>query len=171
MAAQASQKNKKMPDSSTCFTLRNIRVSPSAKHKRLGFNASKDVGGEESAPPVADELKKYFRTELINRIDDVIVFAPLGPSSIAVITEARLKAIAKSVEQKHNIVLLYDKAVIEVLNKEGYSEEFGARHLGRAIQRLIEIPLTQMLIAQPLNNISHIRFMLDAKGVIALKGE
>ena len=146
----------------------NLGANPSEKRKPLGFHAGADTGGEESASPVTAELKKYFLPELINRIDEVIVFAPLSPRSVETIAESRMKALAKSVEEKHAISLLFDNAVIKALCTEGYSVEFGARQLNRAIQKLIEIPLTQMLVNQPRSSIEIIRCSVES-GVISLK--
>ena len=79
-----------------------------------------------------------------------------------------MKALAKSVEEKHAISLLFDNAVIKALCTEGYSVEFGARQLNRAIQKLIEIPLTQMLVNHPRSSIKIIRCSVET-GVISLR--
>ncbi|MBI2438171.1 MAG: ATP-dependent Clp protease ATP-binding subunit [Lentisphaerae bacterium] len=148
----------------------NLGVSPLAKGKRLGFNAGADTGEKESALPVTEELKKHFQPELINRIDEVIVFSPLSSQSVATIAKSRLKALAKSVEAKHNIAFLYDETVVEVLSEEGYSGEYGARHLDRVIEKLIEIPLTRMLVNHPRSSMKTIRCLVK-KGVISIRYE
>ena len=81
-----------------------------------------------------------------------------------------MKSLAKSVEAKHNIAFLYDEAVIEALSKEGYSGEYGARHLDRVIEKLIEIPLAQMLVNQPRSSMKTIRCLVET-GVISLRYE
>jgi ATP-dependent Clp protease ATP-binding subunit ClpA len=133
--------------------------------KRLGFNAQEKQEEVPSASPAIDELKKHFRPELINRINEVIVFAPLSRPIIAAIAEAQLGALSGVLAEKHQIEFVYDASVIEALCREGFSEEYGARHMRRTIERLIEIPLTQMLIKRQHGSISRIQCLVSGGGI------
>lgn len=143
----------------------NLGAMPVERRKPLGFNAEAGAGGKGLITPAAEELKKHFRPELINRIDEVIQFDALSRESIAAIAETRMNALAKSIEEKHKITLQFDSAVITAICAEGYSAEYGARHLNRAIQRLIEIPLTKILVEKPRGTTSRIQCLVKDGGI------
>ncbi len=149
----------------------NLGAQPSMKHKQLGFNAIESPA-EPVKTPARDneELKKHFRPELVNRIDEVIVFAQLKLSVVEQIAEKRMNALSQSLKEKHGVTLTYNKAVIQALCAEGVSEEYGARELNRVIQRLVEIPLSRLMADRSDTGACCIRITTD-DGCIAVRFE
>ena len=115
--------------------------------KEMGF----DAGGKKSADSktrdkILDELKKYFRPEFLNRVDEIVVFHKLSPENIREIVEIQLKNLNKRLLEQ-NIQVEVSAEAKDFLAKEGYDEVFGARPLKRAIQRYIINPLSQKIIS------------------------
>ena len=92
-----------------------------------------------------DELKKTFRPEFLNRIDEMVVFHQLGEEDLFEITKILLKDVTKRLEEMGCKLIIEDKA-IEHLAKEGNDPTFGARPLRRAIQKLVEDPLSEKIL-------------------------
>jgi len=94
---------------------------------------------------VMDAVRAHFRPELINRIDDVVIFQPLGLEQITEIVEIQLSGLrARLAERK--IELQLTQAAKELLGREGFDPVYGARPLKRAIQREIVQPLAMRLL-------------------------
>ena len=120
----------------------NLLAGQAVAQPKLGFNPS----AEDSAPPVLDELKKFFRTELLNRVDEIIVFQALGKDAARQIVGMMLDEISAAVTAKYGRKLTCDDAVIALLAERGCSAEFGARNLRRVVQELVELPLSKLLL-------------------------
>jgi ATP-dependent Clp protease ATP-binding subunit ClpB len=90
-------------------------------------------------------LLEQFRPEFINRIDEIVIFNPLGKAEIAKIIELQLTHLRRLLAERKVDLELTDKAR-ELLFREGYDPQFGARPLKRAIQRLIQDPLAMKLL-------------------------
>jgi ATP-dependent Clp protease ATP-binding subunit ClpC len=145
----------------------NLGGQPLIKRKEMGFNViANPEAGAGNPVRETDELKKYFRPELINRFDEVIVFAQLSQQGVALIAEKRMVALVQALMAKHGVSLLYDKAVIDVLCAAGFNAEFGARELNRAIQRLIEMPLSGLLATRPDTDACCIRCVAEKDGIV-----
>jgi ATP-dependent Clp protease ATP-binding subunit ClpB len=95
---------------------------------------------------VLAELKKHFRPEFLNRVDDVIIFQSLDESEIARIVEIQLGRLEQRLAQQ-NLTLDVDAAAKKLLASEGYDPQFGARPLKRAIQEHLLDPLATKLLA------------------------
>jgi ATP-dependent Clp protease ATP-binding subunit ClpC len=93
------------------------------------------------------ELKKVFRPEFLNRIDEVIVFHKLAKDEIKEIVELLLKRIRESLAERELSLNLSDDAA-DLLVEKGWDPAMGARPLRRAIQRYIEDPLADEVLAQ-----------------------
>jgi ATP-dependent Clp protease ATP-binding subunit ClpB len=87
-----------------------------------------------------DALRHIFRPEFLNRIDDIVIFLPLGKEQLDHIVDLQLAQVAKLLEGKH-VSLRLSPAARELLLREGYDAAYGARPLRRAIQRLVQDPL------------------------------
>jgi ATP-dependent Clp protease ATP-binding subunit ClpC len=113
----------------------------------IGFAAKADLEAtyEKIKSRVLDEVKKEFRPEFLNRIDEIIVFHPLSDAELTKIVDLLLADLEKQVEAK-NMKLTVNDEVKKYLLKEGYDPKFGARPLRRAIQRLIENPLSNEML-------------------------
>jgi ATP-dependent Clp protease ATP-binding subunit ClpB len=94
---------------------------------------------------VMGELKKHFRPEFLNRVDDVIIFQSLDESEIERIVDIQLEKLKQRLSQQ-NLTLDVDKAAKMLLAKEGYDPQFGARPLKRAVQERILNPLSLRLL-------------------------
>ncbi|MEA1965566.1 MAG: ATP-dependent Clp protease ATP-binding subunit ClpC, partial [Candidatus Aerophobetes bacterium] len=100
---------------------------------------------EEMKNKVLSELKRHFRPEFLNRLDEVIVFHALSKEEIKKIVDLILKEEKKLLEEKEIDLGVTEKAK-DLIAKEGYDPDFGARPLRRSIQRLIEDPLSEEIL-------------------------
>ena len=100
---------------------------------------------DEMRKMVMDALRSQFRPEFLNRVDDLIIFHPLGIEQLKNIVEIQLKHLMKRLADKKIVIELTDKAK-EYLAKEGFDPVYGARPLKRIIQRDIQNPLALKLI-------------------------
>ena len=94
---------------------------------------------------VMAELLKFFKPELVNRFDEVTVFEPLKYEHIAEIVKLQLKALTKMLEDQE-MGLFYSDEVIEAVVQSGFDPIYGARPLKRAIQKLMENPISNLII-------------------------
>lgn len=96
---------------------------------------------------VMNELLKFFRPELVNRFDEVIIFEPLKFVHMIDIVKLQLKSLTKLLEEQEMGFSATDSAIKEIV-RSGFDPIFGARPLRRAIQRLIENPISELIIAK-----------------------
>ncbi len=94
---------------------------------------------------VMTELRKFFRPELINRFDEIVIFEPLRFNHMMAIVNLQLKGLGKLLEEQ-NIGFLYTEAAVKEIVRAGFDPIYGARPLRRAIQKLIENPISTMII-------------------------
>lgn len=94
---------------------------------------------------VMNELRKFFRPELINRFDEVIIFEPLKFSHMTEIVKLQLKGVGHLLEDQDMGFACTDAAVKEIV-QSGFDPVYGARPLRRAIQKLIENPMSSLII-------------------------
>jgi ATP-dependent Clp protease ATP-binding subunit ClpC len=130
----------------------NIGASEIARNTPLGFAVSDDETGityDDMKNRIMGELKKVFRPEFLNRIDDVIVFHKLSRDEIMEIVELLLHRIRESMAERELQLELAD-GMKELLVEKGWDPAMGARPLRRAIQRYIEDPLADFVLrAEP----------------------
>ncbi len=117
--------------------------------KRLGFTSVVDDKEDykRMKEGVMDEVKKIFKPEFINRIDEIIVFHSLTKENIRSIVAIMVKSIGKRSKAQMNITLETADAVIDHLAEIGFDEKYGARPLRRAIQTNIEDKLAEAILA------------------------
>jgi ATP-dependent Clp protease ATP-binding subunit ClpB len=101
---------------------------------------------EEMRSAVLVEVGNHFRPELLNRIDELVVFHPLGKEHVREIADIQLMRLHKRL-QEHELSLQLTDAAKDLLVEEGFDPVYGARPLKRAIQRHLENPLAQKLLA------------------------
>jgi ATP-dependent Clp protease ATP-binding subunit ClpC len=94
---------------------------------------------------VMDELKRSFRPEFLNRIDEVIVFHSLSREDVKAIVDLMMRRVRDQLKAKDVEIELSDSAK-ELLAEKGYDPSLGARPLRRTIQRLVEDPLSEKLL-------------------------
>ncbi|MGA1479250.1 MAG: AAA family ATPase, partial [Candidatus Actinomarina sp.] len=114
--------------------------------KNIGFSNSSDSDNyEKMKSKVAEELKRYFKPEFLNRIDETIVFHELTLDEVKTIVDLMLERVHNQLKNSDLEIVLSDDAK-GFLATEGYDREFGARPLRRSIQRLLEDPLSEELL-------------------------
>lgn len=113
----------------------------------LSAERAKDNEGEIAKARVLDEVKKVFRPEFLNRIDEIIVFSSLTDEDLQQIVDIMLREVAGRLTNADLSLELTDAAKRELL-KEGRDHAFGARPLRRAIQKLVEDEISEMIIRQ-----------------------
>lgn len=124
--------------------------------------AADDEKFNELAEKLMEELRSFFRPELINRFDEVIVFRPLQAKHMMAIVDLQLKTLERGLEEQE-FGFEVTQAAREELTIEGFDPVFGARPLRRTVQRLIENPISTMLIQGKLAAGDTITIDYDAK--------
>lgn len=110
--------------------------------KGLGFTAQPD-----QLPDYDFHLKKHFRPEFLNRLDEVVIFKALSPQTLDIILDLQIAEVtARLTNQRLKLVL--DQGARELLLREGYEPAYGARPLRRAIQRLLTRPLSNAILEE-----------------------
>lgn len=126
----------------------NVGATSLTERKRMGFmsdEASAEIE-RETKNILMGELKRTFRPEFLNRVDDIIVFHRLEPDHIAKITKNMLDILAKRVNDL-GITLTWDDSAVESLAKSGFDPTYGARPLKRSIQSRVEDSLAEKLLS------------------------
>ena len=138
------------------------------EHHSIGFASKEDSKKdyEKTKSEVMSELKKIFRPEFLNRLDDIIVFKKLSNESIKKITKLMLDEFIKRVEKK-NIKVTISDDVIKYISKVGFDDTYGARPLRRAIQTNIEDKFAEEMLDLNIKENSSVKIDLkDDKIVI-----
>ena len=146
----------------------NIGARSITEQKTLGFanQNSKDDDYEKIKKNVLAELKKEFKPELLNRIDDIIVFHKLEQEHIEKIVEIMLKQVIQRLKSQ-NISLKIGDDVIKYIGKVGFDSSYGARPIRRAIQTKIEDKLAEEMLEGNIKKGSKIKLsILEDKVVI-----
>jgi ATP-dependent Clp protease ATP-binding subunit ClpC len=127
----------------------NIGAATISRSTPLGFSVTDETGMsyEDMKSRIMGELKKVFRPELLNRIDEVIVFHKLTKEEITRIVDLLLVRLQNQMSDHGLAMRLTDEAK-DLLVEQGYDPTMGARPLRRAIQRLIEDPLSDRLLSK-----------------------
>ena len=148
----------------------NLGAVTLREEKSVGFGAKTVQQNHDAMEKrIREELKNSFRPELLNRIDETIVFHKLQKEELRQIVGIMAKEITSRL-QELNITVKITSAVLDVLAEEGFDPEYGARPIRRAIQKKIEDPLSEALLS------GEIRFGQQVtigatKGKITIKGK
>jgi ATP-dependent Clp protease ATP-binding subunit ClpC len=139
----------------------------------VGFGTKSKLEREDSIKEslLTDELKKQFPPEFLNRLDDVIIFKSLTKEEIGKIVDLELVKLKKRVgEIGYNLII--NKTVRDYLIDDGYSEDYGARPLNRAIQKHIEDPISEEILSGNVKDNGTIKISYSkAKDEIIIKSE
>src|SRR5262249_57643148 len=129
----------------------NLGAAHISKNQTLGFSIGDEEGlsYDEMKERVMSELKKVFRPELLNRIDEVIVFHKLERAEILEVVDLMMARVREEMAKHGALIELTDDAK-ELLVEQGYDPAMGARPLRRAIQRMIEDPLADFILGREL---------------------
>jgi len=124
---------------------------------------SDDERGKRMRADVMIEVERYFRPEFLNRIDELIVFNPLTNEDLARIVHLQLNEVRKRLTEK-GVNLDLSPEAVDFLIKQGYSEDYGARPLRRAIERFIEDPLAEHLLRLGVTDKEPLRVLVAPDG-------
>jgi ATP-dependent Clp protease ATP-binding subunit ClpC len=154
------------------FVLTSNLVVRGAGRRALGFGrerprdlAPEPVGESQPTPEregLLAELRQFFRPELLNRIDEVVLFQPLGEADLAEIVRRRLAALGQRLLDQHEIVLTVSDAALSLLARRAMAGSGGAREAQRVITRLIEEPLSREVLSGRLGRRDRLR--VEAQG-------
>jgi ATP-dependent Clp protease ATP-binding subunit ClpB len=139
-----------------------IMTSNVGSHRILEYRGGLEGGQYEvMRGAVLEELRREFRPEFLNRLDETIVFHALGDEHLKQIVDIQLRGLRARLHDRH-IEIELDDAAREHLVRVGYDPTFGARPLKRAIQKEIETPLARLLLGGTIRDRSTVRASLDA---------
>lgn len=123
-----------------------IMTSNIGSQEILDFQATNGEDFSKIKEKVLDLLKHHFKPEFLNRVDEIIVFEPLGPHHMEKISELLLKRFAQRIMDSIGLELTWSEKTIKYLAEKGYDPTFGARPVKRLIQQSIETPLSRRVI-------------------------
>ena len=132
----------------------------------LGSHKIQEMAGdsyEEIKAAVMNSVNQHFRPEFVNRIDEIVVFHPLGQEQMAGIADIQLSRLRKRLQERDMNIVLSDEAMSQLV-AVGYDPVYGARPLKRAIQQEIENPLSVKLLSGEFVAGDTIKVDVDAEG-------
>jgi len=126
----------------------NVGADSIKRQSSLGFNAMADSEGdfEGMKSKIEEVAKKHFRPEFLNRLDEMVVFHMLEKIHLNKIVDLEVKKLVERLAEKE-IELILDKSARELIVTKGYDPEYGARPMRRAVERFLEDPLAEALLA------------------------
>ncbi len=139
-----------------------IMTSNIASDKIMEF---RDPADREAA--VKDELKRYFKPEFLNRLDDIIIFNPLTQEAIIEIVDIMFRAIQEKLKERDIKVELTQKAK-ELVAKAGFDPVYGARPLKRALYDLVEDNLAELILSDKVQDGDSVTFDAEGDNVVVL---
>jgi ATP-dependent Clp protease ATP-binding subunit ClpC len=124
----------------------NIATAEIKRSAGIGFHTTEESDGyEKMKDKLLAEVKKVFRPEFLNRVDEIVVFRSLGRPEVEQIVDILVKEIEDRLTDKH-LKLELARPAKELLVEQGFDPEFGARPLKRALRRLLEDPLAEEVL-------------------------
>ncbi|CCC57819.1 MULTISPECIES: ATP-dependent Clp protease ATP-binding subunit [Caloramator] len=152
----------------------NVGAQTIKKQQTLGFAATTEKEKEDSYEKmkqnVMEDLKKTFRPEFLNRIDEIIVFHPLEDKDIEKIAELMLKSVINRLKDLE-VEISYDEDVIKHLSKQGFDPTYGARPLRRAITKAVEDKLSEEMLKGNIKRGDKVVMKVVDNEIIFEKGE
>ncbi|NLG72305.1 MAG: ATP-dependent Clp protease ATP-binding subunit [Chloroflexi bacterium] len=154
----------------------NVGADMIKRQSSLGFALRRDEeteerqSYEEMRKKLMDSLRRVFRPEFINRVDNVIVFRSLNKKDIEQIVELELAKVAARLEE-HSITLRATSEALGKLADEGYDPEMGARPLRRVIQQKVEDPLSDALLSGQFEDGDSVLVDVEGDEVVLRKAE
>ncbi|MDQ6662351.1 MAG: AAA family ATPase, partial [Chloroflexota bacterium] len=124
----------------------NVGTDMLGRSMPSGFRASvKGTAEEMQRERLLERLRQTFRPEFLNRVDDIVIFHPLGQQQIHAITRLQMNELGARLLER-GLTLRAEESAIDLLCKEGFSQTQGARPLRRAIERLLTVPLSLRIL-------------------------
>jgi ATP-dependent Clp protease ATP-binding subunit ClpC len=160
-------KGRKVNFSNTIIILTsNAGASSIKRQSTVGFGSQvEDKADYDSMKKTIEESsKKYFRPELLNRFDSIVIFRMLEKDDLCRIVNIEVNKLVSRLKKAHNIELSMTKPVLELIADQGYQPEYGARPMRRAIERLVEDALAEDMISGAIVDGSRIEAVLSETG-------
>jgi ATP-dependent Clp protease ATP-binding subunit ClpA len=156
----------------------NVGTDMLGRSMPSGFRANVKATGEEmQRERLMERLRQTFRPEFLNRVDEVVIFQPLGQEQAQAITRLQMNELATRLLEQ-GLTLHADDDAIDLLCKEGFSQTQGARPLRRAIEKLLTVPLSlRILLANlPERGVVHVsaeegKLTIDIRDPAVIKDE
>jgi len=152
----------------------NVGSELIANRGTLGFS-DQDIDSEESYQGMKDrvtgEVHKVFRPEFLNRLDDLIVFHQLTRKQVRQIADLMLSELKQRLDEEHSISLTLDKKANDLLVERGYDSDYGARPMRRAIERMIENRISELILEGTFGDGSKIRVSVDGEEMSFSRGK
>ena len=153
-----------------CVMTSNVGAANVEKASRsLGFsNDRKTVTAqsyERMKEAMLEELKRSFRPEFLNRVDELIVFHQLDEENILKIAGLMVGSVAQRLKE-HGVELEWDEEVLKHLAGEGFDPTYGARPLRRAIQRMVEDDLSEEILSGKVKLGDRVRMKMGENGLV-----
>jgi ATP-dependent Clp protease ATP-binding subunit ClpC len=124
----------------------NVGTSFVKRSGALGFGGMGNADEQEDHKRISEALKKTFRPEFINRIDEIIIFEPLSEEDVVEIVLLQMKEVQERLSEHGGLTIELTEPAQRWLAAQGYDSDFGARPLKRALQRFVESPLSVRLL-------------------------
>ena len=149
----------------------NAGASRIMEPKKLGFNSEENEKQdyEKMKANVMEDVKRIFRPEFINRIDDIIVFHSLGKNEVGKIVNIMLNQFKHRVKEQMDIDIKFADSAKKYITQEGFDKKYGARPLRRMIQNKIEDTLSDEILNGNVTNGDSITISVRNKEVIIIK--
>ncbi len=126
----------------------NLGAEMFKKQGSLGFKSEKEeITYLTMKTKLLDEVKRTFKPEFLNRVDDIIVFKPLTKDDLYKIVELEVAEVKNRLKGQHGIIIDLNKDAIDFLIEKGFDPIYGARPIKRTIQRFVEDPLAEEIIS------------------------
>jgi ATP-dependent Clp protease ATP-binding subunit ClpC len=140
----------------------NLSANPKAE---LSFVPAKQNANEADA---LREVAKHFRPELINRVNEQIVFKSLGQEDVRKILKPMLEEIQQSLQKQYQAALQIDSQAESFVAQSGYNPQYGARELRRTVEKLVQMPLSELILAGKLERGSRWELALQGESLALL---
>ena len=126
----------------------NLGAEMFKKQGSLGFKSEKEeITYQTMKTKLLDEVKRTFKPEFLNRVDDIIVFKPLTKDDLYKIVGLEVAEVKNRLQNQHGIKIELSKEAIDFLIEKGFDPIYGARPIKRTIQRFVEDPLAEEIIS------------------------
>jgi ATP-dependent Clp protease ATP-binding subunit ClpC len=152
-------------DARNAIFIMTSNISADKNVDKIGFG-NKDNADLKAA--VMEEVQKFFRTEFINRIHEIIIFGSLNEDHIRRILKPMLTEISDNVKTKYNVTLKIEEDAAKFVAQMGYNKECGARELCRVVERLVQIPLSDLILSGELEQCLNWKAVCGSEGVVII---
>jgi ATP-dependent Clp protease ATP-binding subunit ClpC len=141
------------------FIMTSNILTVDKKKSQIGFI---EQAAKEQKVSVPQELSLQFRKEFLNRIDEIIIFRTLDKEDVRIILKPMIDKLSESLQEKYNVSLEVSKEAEEIIIKNGYSGQYGVRELKRTLDRMIQIPLSKLILSGELRK--HNSWQVECEG-------